>query len=224
MSLRRPIVLCMLLGALILLGWAGWRISSSLRQPGEKPLLLIDKQPAAFKNRMFDPARPPADMPPLAFGEEAECDSNFLSSASVGGQVRQTDATHATVTITQIKMGLQLNITIWLPVSVTQHVIEHEEGHRQISEHYYETADKLAERIAGKYLGQQAEITGPDLSAESDKLLQQMSAEITAAYNQKLNPQPAQLRYDAITDHSRNAITAKDAVAQALRETGPASN
>jgi len=49
----------------------------------------------------------------LASGENAECESNFLSNASVGGESRQSDATHATVTITQIKMILQLNITIW---------------------------------------------------------------------------------------------------------------
>jgi len=217
---RRSILLCVLLGALILGlvgGWLGWWNFSSLRQPAEAPRMTIDKQPVRFTNRIFDPARPPADMPPLTFGEEAQCDSNFLSSASVAGEARQTDAVHATVTITQIKMTLQLNITIWLPVSVTQHVIEHEEGHRQISEHYYETADKLAERIAATYLGKEVVITGADLHAELTKLLQQMGAEITAEYNRQLDPQPAQLRYDALTDHSRNGVLAKDAVAQALR-------
>ena len=38
----------------------------------------------------------------------------------------------ATVTITQIKVTLQLNINIWVPAGVTQHVIEHEGGHRQV--------------------------------------------------------------------------------------------
>src|SRR5207302_1573088 len=85
---------------------------------------------------------------PLAPGENAECDSNFLSNASVRGESRQTDATHATVTITEIKVTLQLNINIWVPTGVTQHVIEHEEGHRQVSEYYYQTADKLAERAS----------------------------------------------------------------------------
>jgi hypothetical protein len=33
-----------------------------------------------------------------------------------------------------------------------------------------------------------------------------------------LNPDPTQLRYDAITDHSRNEIAATDAVAQVLKE------
>src|SRR6267378_4183647 len=50
----------------------------------------------------------------------------------------------ANLTITQITVTLQLNINIWVPTGVTQHVIEHEEGHRQVSEYYYQTADKLA--------------------------------------------------------------------------------
>jgi hypothetical protein len=177
----------------------------------------INKQPVAFANRTFDPATPPTDMPPLAPGEIAGCDSDFLSNASVRGESRQTDATHATVTITQIKVTLQLNIIIWVPTRVTQHVIEHEEGHRQVSEYYYQTADKLAERIAATYMGKQVEIAGTDLGAESSKMLRQMATDITDEYNKELNPGPTQLLYDAITDHGRNEVVVKDAVAHALK-------
>lgn len=156
-------------------------------------------------------------MPPLAPGENAECDSDFESNASVRGESRQTDATHAIVTITQVKVTLQLNINIWVPAGATQHVIEHEEGHRQISEYYYQTADKLAERIAAAYLGKEVEISGADLGAESNKMLQQMATEITAEYNKELNPGPTQLLYDDITDHGRNDVAVKDAVAHALK-------
>jgi hypothetical protein len=225
---RRSIVLCVLLGVLIF-GWLSWRDLSSRRQLTETPGSTINKQPAAFANRTFDPATPPADMPPLNPGEDAECDSEFLSNASVGGESRQTDATHATVTITRIKVTLQLNITIWVPTGVTQHVIEHEEGHRQISEYYYQTADKVAERIAATYMGKQVDITGTDLGAQSSKLLQQMATDITDEYNKELNPGPTQLLYDAITDHSRNEVVVKDAVAHALKNitiesTQPATN
>jgi len=228
LSTRRLIVLCVLLGLLVF-GWFAWRDLSSRRQLREAPVPIINKQPVAFANRTFDPATPPADMPLLAPGENAECDSNFLSNASVRGESRQTDATHATVTITQIKVTLQLRINIWVPTGVTQHVIEHEDGHRQISEHYYQTAGKLAERIAATYMGRQVEITGRDLGAESSKMLQQMATDITDEYNKELNPGPAQLLYDAITDHGRNDVVVKDAIAHALKNitsesTQPATN
>jgi len=213
---RGLIAFCMLVGVL-LFGWLAWRGFSSRRPPGEAPVPIIDKQPVAFASRTFDPVSPPADMPPLSSGESAECDSQFLSSASVRGEPRPTDATHAIVTITQIKVTLQLNINIWVPTGVTQHVIEHEDGHRQVSEYYYQTAGELAERIAAPYMGKQVEITGTDLGAESSKMLQQMAAAITDEYNKELNPGAAQLLYDSITDHGRNEVVVKDAVAHALK-------
>ena len=216
MSSRRLLVFCVLLGAPII-GWLSWRELSSRRQLSELRVPRISKQPIVVASRTFDPAAPPADMPPLAAGENAECDSDFEANASVGGETRLSDATHGIVTVTQINVTLQLNITIWLPAGVTQHVVEHEEGHREISESYYQNADKHAERIAATYMGKQVDITGTDLNAESNKVLQKMATEITQEYNKELNPEPAQLLYDTITDHSRNEVVVKDAVAHALK-------
>jgi len=216
LSSRPFLVICVLVGVPII-GWLSWRELSSQSRERAVHVPVIDKQSVVFASRTFDPAAPPADMPPLAAGENAECDSDFQANASVGGETRQIDATHATVTITRIKMTLQLNITIWLPAGVTQHVAEHEEGHREISESYYQTADKKAERIAANYMGRRVDISGSDLSAESNQALHEMATEITNEYNKELNPEPAQLLYDTITDHSRNEVVVKDAVAHALK-------
>ena len=216
MPSRSVIVLCGLLGLLIF-GWLAWRGFSSRQQLREAPVPTIIKQPVAFGTHTFDPAMPPTDMPPLSPGENAECDSVFLSNASVRGESRQTDATHAIVTITQIKMTLQLNINIWVPAEATQRVLEHEAGHRQISEYYYQTADKLAEQIAATYMGKRLDIAGTDLSAESSKVLQQTATDITDEYNRELNPGPTQLLYDTITDHGRNEVVVNDAVAHAIK-------
>jgi hypothetical protein len=216
LPLRRILVLCLLLGLLIL-AWLSWRGFSSPPQVRETSAPSIVKQPVNFANRTFDPGTPPSDMPPLTPGENAECVSDFTSNANVGGQTRRTGATRATLTITLIKVTLQLNITIWVPTDVTPHVVEHEEGHRHIAEYYYQTADKLAERIAASYMGRQVEISGADLNAESNKVLEQMAAEITDQYNRELNTEPAQLLYDSITDHSRNEVAAQDAVDHALK-------
>jgi hypothetical protein len=216
---RGFIALSVLLVVLVFgwLAWRGWftrRDVSSRREPSAPTII---KQPVAFASRTFDPAAPPTGMPPLRPEESAECDSNFLAKASVRGESQQTDATHATVTITQIKMTLQLNINTWVPTGATQRVVEHEEGHRQISEYYYQTADKLAERIVATYMGRHVEITGTDLRAESSKMLQLMATEITDEYSKELNPGPTQLLYDDITDHGRNDVVVKDAVAHAVK-------
>jgi hypothetical protein len=219
MSSSRFITLCMLLGALIF-GWTKLRDIGSPTRPAETPGVIVDKQPVNFAKRTFDPNNPPAAMPPLNAGENAECDSDFRSNASIRGQILRANFNHATLTVTQVKVTLQLNIVIWVPTDVTQHVLDHEEGHRQIAESYYQTANQVAERIAATYLGRQVEITGSDLNAESGKALQQMAAEITDEYGKELNSEPTQLLYDDITDHSRNGVVAADAVAHVLQNAG----
>jgi hypothetical protein len=203
--------------AVLIFGWLNWRERTSQQQLRAMPDPAVIKQPANVASRTFDPANPPPEMPPLNSGENAECVADFGSNANVAGQTRRTDATHGTLTITRINVTLQLNITIWVPAGVTQRVIDHEDGHRQISEYYYQTADKLAGRIAAPYMGKQVEISGADLNAESMKTLKQMGAEITEEYERELNSEPAQLLYDSITDHSRNEVAVQDAVDHALK-------
>jgi hypothetical protein len=213
---RALLGLCASLVALVF-GWLAWRNISPARRLGERSAPIIVKQPVAYANHTFEPTAPPANMPPLTGGEIAACDSDFESNASVRGESRQTDATHATVTITQVKMTLQLNINVWVPTGASQRVLEHEEGHRQISEYYYKTADKLAEKIAAEYLGRRIDITGPDLGIEFSKALQQTAREIGDQYSKELNPGPTQLLYDSITDHGRNDTVVQDAVAHAIK-------
>jgi len=201
---------------------------SSIRKPQETAV-LINKEPVFFASHTFDPAAPPSEMPPLAPGEAAECDSNFLAKTSVRGQPRRSDGTHATITITQVIVRLELQINIWLPIEAAQVVTEHEQGHRQISEHYYQTADKLAERIAGTYIGKRIDVTGTDLDAETNKMLLEVANEITNEYTKEINSTRTQLLYDDITDHARNGVVAKDAVDHALKNaaveaTQPATN
>jgi hypothetical protein len=218
---RRIILLCVLLAAVIVAVLL-WRSSSSHQQSGGASVPTIIKQPENFANRTFDPASPPSDIPPFAPDELAVCDSDFLSDAHVAGEAHETDSTHAIVTVTGVTVNLQLNVTIWVPNTASQHVLDHEQGHREISEHFYMAADKIAAKIAAPYLGRKFEISGADLNVELSKSLREMGAEITAQYGRELNPNPTQLRYDTITDHSRNDVTAKDAVAQALNDNSAA--
>jgi hypothetical protein len=217
LPLRKYILLCVLLGIMLFAGLSS-RHQTASRAANQAPSLTIDKQPVTFAMHSFDPSAPPAEMAPLAAWEEAECDSNFVSNANVKGRTELADGTHGVVTVSEVKMTLQLTINIWVPQGATEHVIEHEQGHRQIAEHYYQTADQVAEQIAVTYIGKQVSATSADLNMEMNKLLQQMGAEITGAYNQKVNPSLAQNRYDDITDHSRNDVSAAEAVAQALKD------
>jgi hypothetical protein len=215
--LRRLPLFDVLFG-LIVLGAAGCQGPSSIGRVKELRAPTIIKEPARVVTRTFDPANPPADMPPLASSSEiAQCESDFTANANVGGKAQRTDSTHAVITVSQISITLQLNVIIWVPEGVSQRVMEHEQGHRQISEYYYQTADKLAAQIAANYMGKQVPITGADLDAEFHKALQGIGGEITEEYDKQLNPNPTQLLYDSITDHSRNDVAVQDAVDHAVK-------
>lgn len=187
----------------------------------EQPQVTIVKMPVNVGTRYFDPKRPPQERPPLRPPEEAVCASDFLSDASLGAQAVQTDATHAKATINLVKVTLQLDITIWLPMNPQPWTVEHEEGHRQISEYYYQNADAIARRIAEPYLGKVFDISGRDLRKALSAALQKVGAEITNEYNRQMPVETTQLRYDDITEHSRKDIPVRDAVARAVKETYP---
>lgn len=178
--------------------------------------ISISKQPLTVATHTFEPSAPPPEMPPLGESEQAECASDFVSNASVSARSLKLDATHATMTITRVQMTLQLRINIWVPQGVTQHVMDHEDGHRQISERYYENAETIARQVATSYLARQISVSGSDLSGEIDKTLQQLSSQVTAEYSRKVSPEAVQLRFDHLTDHARNDLSAAEAVAQAL--------
>jgi hypothetical protein len=133
----------------------------------------------------------------------------------------QIDATHAKATINRIKVTLQLNLTTWLPNNPQQRIVEHEEGHRQIAEHYYRNAEVIARRIAEPYLGKTIHLSGADLRNALSAAIDQIAEEITSEYKRQMPVETTQERYDTITEHSRNNIPVPDAVAQALKETFP---
>lgn len=187
----------------------------------EQPQVEIVKMPVQVGTRYFDPKRPPRDRPPLSGPEEAVCAGDFLSDASVGAQAQMTDATHAKATINRIKVTLQLNMTIWLPNNPQKWTVEHEDGHRQISEYYYRNAEVIARRVAEPYLGKTIEISGRDLRKALSEAVGKIAEEITNEYNRQMPVETTQDRFDTITEHSRKDIPVPDAVAQALKETYP---
>jgi len=137
--------------------------------------------------------------------------------SSVRAQPRRTDSTHAILTITNVLITLQLQTNVWVPIDAPQTIVDHEEGHREIAEYYYQSADKLAERIAASYIGKRVDVTGPELDVALNQKLLEIATEIYDAYTKQINSSPTQLLYDDITDHSRNGTLPKDAVDHAIK-------
>jgi hypothetical protein len=217
LGLRKIVLVCGLLAVILAAGLV-LRPQPMARWAAPAPSLTVDRQPVVFAMHTFYPSTPPADMPPLAAWEQAECESNLESDANVKGRTETIDATHGVVIVTGVRVTLRLIINLWVPQGSTGHVIEHEQGHREIAEHYYQTAEKVAEEVASRYLGKQISTNGTDLNGEAQKVLLQTGAEIIGEFHKKFKPDLAQNRYDDLTDHGRYEIGAEDAVAQVLRE------
>jgi hypothetical protein len=181
--------------------------------------IKINKMPIQIEHRTFNPKRPPAEMPPLQPPEEAQCCSDFLSNAAVGATAQQSDATHALATVNKIEITLNLNMVIWVPDGVEQATIDHEEGHRQISERFYAHADDIARKIAERYVGRQVPLTGSNLRGSLSQAIGKMSEEITNEYNRQMPVESTQARYDAITDHHRKNVPVPQAIEQAFADT-----
>lgn len=212
--MRRTLLLCVVVSVRLC---ACHTAPDSAPPQVQKDSVQVTKLPAAYAEHKFDPSAPPANMPSLHVGEAAVCDADFIARSSVRGQQRRTDATHAMLTITQVLMTLQLQTNVWLPLEAPQTIADHEEGHREIAEYYYQTADQLAERIAASYVGKRVEVTGDDLDVASSQKLLEIATEITNEYTKEINNNSTQLLYDDITDHSRNGVIAKDAVEHAIK-------
>jgi len=184
----------------------------------------ITMLPVDVKYRTFDPRRPPPEMPQLKPSESALCAAEFLSSASVSGQAVQAGGASARLTVGRVEMTLQLHITIWLPPNPPSKLVEHEEGHRQIAQYFYESGDAIAKRVARPYIGKVIQLNGRDVREALTLALNKTGEEIMKAYKNQIPVERAEMRFDAITDHGRKAIPVPNAVAQAIRETVSASS
>lgn len=186
------------------------------------PALNVQVAPVTVTHRTFDPAHQPPEMPHLTPPETAVCVGNFLANASVSARATSTDATHAAATITHIDVTLNLDITIWTPKNATKTVIDHEEGHRKISEYFYKDAAEIAREIALPYLDKKYPLNGSDINGKLTELTNRVARDVVGAYSDRMIVKPTQVRYDEITDHSRKNIPVDEAIAQAIRETSSA--
>jgi hypothetical protein len=178
------------------------------------PTTIVAMAPAEIGHRTFDPANPPAEMPKLTPPEVGTCVFKFecrMATAASGGSGPMPTR------VSEVALRGRLVVTIWTPVDVTARVLLHEEGHRRICELYYASADPLAHRIADEALGTPLYAQDKsELERELDRLQKRCIAEFLRETATRC--EHAQRRFDAITDHSRNAVQVGSAIVEAIHE------
>jgi len=190
----------------------------------EKSPVKVDKSPVTVVTKYFDPKRPPADMPKLKANEAAVCVSNFSINAGAGGEVTdQTDSAtgiRATVKLERITLQIGCEIVIWLPKKAPQKMVEHEDGHRQITERFYATADQVALKLARPWIDRQVVGTDQDVNSASRRAIESAVQQITAQYMSAVHGESTKVQeaYDRITVHGTNKLTAKQGMEKSFDE------
>jgi len=183
----------------------------------------VNRAAPVVEHRKFDRDHPPSDMPPLEPKEAAVTKSVFGIATQFSVQVisdeKRGGKTVAKVKVTSVTLDLSLKITVWVPTDAPKTIIDHEEGHRQISEYFYKDAEKIARNIAQKYVGQVYEAEGNDAESASRAALDKAISELSQKYmaeTQNLSVRANEI-FDEITQHSRNQrISVEKAVKESI--------
>jgi hypothetical protein len=176
------------------------------------------------KYRVFDPAKPPAEMPHLSRGEAAVtvCGFEFLVEPQyeVVGQHRGADGNWTVeIAVHGVGVSVRQSIVIWTPKGVTAKLKAHEEGHRRLDEMMYKRLAQSAARAAGDEMdGHHFTGEGSSVAAAVNIAVQTMFQHAGADYlaqtakpNDEINA-----TYDSITAHGTNNIPEDQAIQQAL--------
>jgi hypothetical protein len=192
---------------------------------GARSSVVINKHSPNVTERRFDPAHPPAEMPPLTGNEAAVTAYNLSCSVRTAYEISDIrpsgDAYTAVGRIQQVTVDLGLQIVIWLPQHANDQLIQHEYGHRAIAQRMYERADAIARAAADHLIGRTFQGTGPTRDAATHAPGQLAGEELTRAYTSQLTDPTSriQARYDDLTEHGRKPTpTSQQAADQVLAE------
>jgi hypothetical protein len=190
-------------------------------KPGD---VTVHHEPPQVQTKTFDPANPPPEMPPLKPGEAAVTESSFSCQTMIGvlvtSQQPGVGTCRATVKITSVTTTLRLGIVIWLPQQGARKLTAHEEGHRIIDERYYAGASEIAERLSRAMIGDEVTAEGSDCDAAAQAAIRNAGNELCGQYMAAVQfpAARAQVVYDQLTDHGRNEMGEKQAIAAAMKK------
>lgn len=192
---------------------------------GQQQGVLVNRKPVAVTRRTFDPRRPPAEMPPLSRNEAAVTHSAYGVGAQVQVVVLNEDKSGGQVVsemrIESVKVDTTLGITVWLPKDASKPLTAHEEGHREISEMFYEDAEKVAREVAAPYVGRTIRGRARTPEAAREAAMTRAIGEINGKYMSRTQIPSSRVNelFDRITDHGRNSrVSVEEGIRRALEQ------
>jgi hypothetical protein len=205
----------------VLAGAAGVAAMGLLRaRPGaaqESPVRVTREEPIIVRTQ-FDPTRPPPEMPPLTPPEAGVCKTTFELSASVTYSAERLSGLTARIYVDGLDIVTRLRFDIYTAQGAPPKLSAHEEGHREIGEHYYGDAARIADEIGRRLIGVTFEGAGLDQESAQENAFGKVIAEIQRDYMARMRVPSAAAneRFDEITRHGLEAIDEPEAIVRAI--------
>lgn len=204
------------MGCRMKLAWVMVVVALVARGALAEEAVVVKKSPASIELRSFDPKHLPKEMPPLNKNEAAVTETSYGCGAQIEVETKTVDGKPVKTTVVSVRVRLSLDVTEWLPKEVTPKIKAHEDGHRKISELYYENAEKAAQAVAQKFVGREVDPTDADVQANIKKLATEVCQEYLGLVEKP--EQRAQELFDQVTDHGRNTVPEKRAIEKAVQQ------
>jgi hypothetical protein len=184
----------------------------------QQQAVTVDRQPPRVRTRTFDPKGPSKDVPKLEGSEAAVTESAFGISAEFTVLVLEEEGRRSRVRVTGVHLTTKLEITMWLPAGAGGRLVEHEDGHRRISELFYTGAGDVARGLAQRYVGRAFTGEADTPEAARKAALKKAISDLNGEYMRVTQAPAARVNeiFDELTDHGRNAVAVEEAIERSL--------
>jgi hypothetical protein len=194
--------------------------SAQVGRAASPALVQVRVDAPAVAYYSFPAGRPPPEAKELSGMEAGLCYTQLSTEIRIGVEYPRFSIKKPVITVTSVEFVVGARITIWVEEGSPPKILEHENGHRAISEHYYQQAYPLARELGEKAVGRKLPLSGKPTDATIAAATEGLRNELLMEFEKQIDQRNrfAQAAFDKITDHSRNDVPNKEAVAKAIAE------
>jgi len=191
------------------------RMDSAHAQPSA---IKVTREEPVITRQEFDPRRPPRNMPKLTPPESGVCDTTFQLEIGVGYSIEVLPPSAVQLWVDELDISTHLQINIFTLAGAPSKLRAHEEGHREISEHYYRNAEDAVRAAARPLIGRMFTGEGANRKSAEQHAMRQITTALEEGYmtRTRIRSMAANERYDEITQHGLNAIDEAEAIAMVV--------
>jgi hypothetical protein len=180
--------------------------------------VIVTREPPVVVRREFDPRNPPRGMPTLVPPEAGVTDATFELDVGVRYTLEVLGTDSVLLWIDGLNIVTRLTINIFTMSGAPEKLRAHEEGHRQINEHFYHDAETAVHEAALPLVGRSFEGYGADRRVAEQRAMRRIKAALEEVYmdRTRMRSTLANERYDELTEHGTNGLMVEEAVRRAI--------